>query len=148
MKIGELARRTGTPVETIRYYEREGLLPAPARAENNYRLYGDLHIARLSFVRQCRRLDMALDEIRVLLAFKDAPADNCGAVNALLDQHMSHVAQRIRELRHLELQLQSLRAQCQQVQDAAHCGILAGLTQAAGQGSAPVPPRAGKSHVV
>ena len=64
MKIGALAEATGTPVETIRFYEREGLLPPPARAENNYRLYLPIHVERLAFVRQCRGLDMTLDEIR------------------------------------------------------------------------------------
>lgn len=157
MHIGALARLTGTSIETIRYYEREGLLPVPARTESNYRLYGAAHAERLSFVRHCRSLDMTLDEIRVLLQFKDAPTDNCGAVNTLLDEHIGHVALRIRELRHLEKQLHTLRAQCQQAQDAAHCGILVGLSQATGHGPGPqataqhpvqtVHPRAGKSPV-
>ena len=68
MKIGILAEATGTPVETIRFYEREGLLPPPARAENNYRMYLPVHVERLAFVRQCRNLDMTLDEIRALPA--------------------------------------------------------------------------------
>ena len=70
MKIGELASGTGTPVETIRYYEREGLLPAAARTEGNYRVYGQEHAQRLLFVRRCRSLDMTLQEIRALLTFK------------------------------------------------------------------------------
>ena len=61
MKIGELARAAQTPVETIRYYEREGLLPAPPRSAGNYRLYGDTHRQRLAFIRHCRGLDMTLD---------------------------------------------------------------------------------------
>lgn len=78
MKIGELANLTQTQVETIRYYEREGLLPETARTGGNYRIYGDAHAARLSFIRHCRGLDMTLDEIRILLHFKDAPSENCG----------------------------------------------------------------------
>ena len=128
VKIGELARATQTPVETIRYYEREGLLPHTARTEGNYRIYSPAHAERVSFIRHCRSLDMALDEIRTLLHFKDSPADNCGAVNALLDQHIGHVAQRVRELRTLEQQLKSLREQCRVTQDAAQCGILKGLS--------------------
>lgn len=131
MKIGELARVTSTQVETIRYYEREGLLPETARTEGNYRIYGDAHAERLSFIRHCRSLDMTLDEIRVLLRFKDAPADNCGEVNALLDAHIGHVAERMCELRQLERQLKSLRELCREAQDAAHCGILAELSEAA-----------------
>jgi Cd(II)/Pb(II)-responsive transcriptional regulator len=124
MKIGDLARTTATQVDTIRYYEREGLLPGAARTEGNYRIYGDTHVERLSFIRNCRNLDMTLDEIRVLLRFKDAPAENCTTVNTLLDEHIGHVAHRIRELRLLQKQLHALRAQCQFVQEAGHCGIL------------------------
>lgn len=131
MKIGELAQATGTPVETIRYYEREGLLPVVARTEGNYRIYGDTQAQRLSFVRHCRSLDMTLDEIRVLLRFKDAPSDSCAEVNTLLDEHIGHVAARIRGLRQLEKQLRGLRERCQESQQAAHCGILTELTQAA-----------------
>ena len=130
MKIGELAGATQTPVETIRYYEREGLLPLAPRSEGNYRIYGPAHVERLAFVRHCRSLDMTLDEIRVLLRFKDAPHAECGEVNALLDEHIGHVATRIRALRQLEKQLKALRDQCVGVREAAQCGILTGLTQA------------------
>ena len=133
MKIGDLAKATGTPVETIRYYEREGLLPAAARTEANYRHYAEAHTQRLQFVRHCRSLDMSLDEIRALLAFQDAPGDNCAEVNALLDAHIGHVARRIRELRALEKQLKELRAQCRGALDAEHCGILEGLSAQAPQ---------------
>jgi Cd(II)/Pb(II)-responsive transcriptional regulator len=129
MKIGELATATNTPVETIRYYERESLLPKTARSGSNYRIYGDAHIERLSFIRHCRRLDMTLAEIRTLLSFKDAPTENCGEVNALLDEHIGHVAARIRELRTLEKQLKHLREQCRHEQAAIHCGILNELSQ-------------------
>mgnify|MGYP001176846090 CR=1 FL=1 len=124
MKIGELARIAMTQVETIRYYERAGLLPETARSEGNYRIYADAHVERLSFIRNCRNLDMTLDEIRELLRFRDAPSENCGTVNALLDEHIGHVADRIRELRQLEKQLKELRALCQESRDAQHCGIL------------------------
>ena len=134
MKIGDLAHATGTQVETIRYYEREQLLPTPARTAGNYRSYGEEHIERLSFIRYCRSLDMTLSEIRVLLHFKDAPGEDCGEVNALLDEHLGHVATRIRELRHLERQLRQLRSLCQEAQEAGRCGILAELTQSAHRG--------------
>lgn len=136
MKIGELAARADTQVETIRYYEREGLLPAAPRTDGNYRIYGEAHQERLAFIRHCRSLDMTLDEIRVLLRFKDDPEADCGDVNALLDAHIGHVAGRIRNLRELEKQLKALRQQCGGAGDAAHCGILGGLSQAAGDGGA------------
>jgi Cd(II)/Pb(II)-responsive transcriptional regulator len=129
MKIGELARVTGTPVETLRYYEREEMLPAPARTEGNFRVYSKAHVDRVLFIRHCRSLDMALDEIRVLLAFKDAPGENCAGVNALLDEHIGHVAARIRELRALQRQLIQLRERCDDVQETARCGIMRGLAQ-------------------
>jgi Cd(II)/Pb(II)-responsive transcriptional regulator len=128
MKIGELALAAQTHVETIRYYEREGLLPQAPRSEGNYRIYGPEHLERLAFVRHCRSLDMTLEEIRVLLRFKHDPQAECGEVNALLEEHIGHVATRIRELRHLEKQLKALREQCAGVLEAGQCGILNALT--------------------
>jgi Cd(II)/Pb(II)-responsive transcriptional regulator len=141
MKIGELARATATAVETIRHYEREGLLPPPPRTDGNYRVYGRADVERLGFIRQCRGLDMSLDEIRRLLALKDAPpgeAADCGEVNTLLDEHIGHVAERLRELRQLDKALKALRAACSQPGAAADCGILQRLAQPA-EGA--VPPR-------
>lgn len=133
MKIGELSAASATPVETIRYYEREGLLPAPARTEGGFRVYDAAQLERLQFIRHCRGLDMSLDEVRTLLRVKDDPGAECGDVNALLDAHIGHVSQRIRELRALERQLKDLRQRCGTGQAAAQCGILAGLSQAAVQ---------------
>ena len=131
MKIGELAKAAGTQVETIRYYEREGLLPLANRTEGNYRVYDSAHAQRFAFIRHCRCLDMTLDEIRVLLRFKDAPKDNCGEVDQLLEAHITHVVTRIKELKLLERELRSLRAKCSDVGRAAACGILEGLETAA-----------------
>lgn len=130
MKIGELAAASGTGIETIRYYEREGLLPAPARTESNYRSYRADHLARLQFIRYCRGLDMSLEEVRVLLGFKDSPHESCGDVNAVLDEHIGHVSRRIQELRALEAELKALRAQCGEAREARQCGILEGLSKA------------------
>jgi DNA-binding transcriptional MerR regulator len=93
MMIGELAKAAGTQVEPIRFCEREGLLPAPERSGGNYRVYGDAQVERLSFIRHCRNLDIALDEIHVLLRFKGAPAESCRAVNEVLDEHIAHAAE-------------------------------------------------------
>jgi len=144
MKIGALSTTTGVPIDTIRHYEREGLLPEAARTEGNYRIYETAHAQRLSFIRHCRGLDMTLDEIRVLLHFKDAPSEDCGEVNALLDQHIGHVAHRVRELRALEKQLRELRNTCRTVQDTAHCGILNQLSEIAHRPPAKNP---GSGHV-
>jgi len=131
MKIGELSTAASTPIETIRYYEREGLLPAPARTQGNFRLYEGSHLERLQFIRYCRSLDMSLEEVRVLLKVKDAPGDDCGDVNTLLDEHIGHVSQRIKELRALEKQLKELRQRCGATRGVEQCGILAGLSEAA-----------------
>ena len=131
MKIGDLARAAQTQVETVRYYERAGLLPAAPRSGANYRIYGAAHVERLAFIRHCRALDMTLEEIRTLLRFRDDPQADCAEVNALLDAHIGHVATRIRGLRQLEKQLKALREQCAGGGDAAHCGILVDLAQAA-----------------
>ena len=67
LKIGELARMAGCQVVTIRYYEREGLLPEPARSDGNYRLYTSQHLEQLHFIRHCRSVEMTLEDIRLLL---------------------------------------------------------------------------------
>ena len=131
-RIGELASRTGCDIATIRYYEQAGLLPKPTRSSGNYRLYGTDHVAHLAFVRHCRSLDMTLDEIRMLLRFRDAPERNCAEVNTLLDEHIGHVAQRITELTALETQLKQLRRLCTKVQAARDCGILDQLARGTG----------------
>ncbi|WP_286758453.1 Cd(II)/Pb(II)-responsive transcriptional regulator [Ralstonia sp. RL] len=130
MKIGELSRRTGCQVETIRFYEQEGLLAAPARSQGNYRLYDDAHVERLQFIRRCRSLDMTLDDVRTLLQLRDAPNESCGAVNAMLDQHIEQVRRRIAELKALDKQLNALRSQCETGHVVKDCGILQGLTHA------------------
>ncbi|QDQ28804.1 Cd(II)/Pb(II)-responsive transcriptional regulator [Chitinimonas arctica] len=127
MKIGELAQVARCTVETIRYYEKEGLLPEPERTAANYRSYGNPHVERLRFIRNCRVLDMTHEEIRALLTLRDGPAIACGQVNQLLDAHIGHVDARIDELLHLKQQLSTLRRQCQAEQALADCGILQGL---------------------
>ena len=127
MKIGELAQVAQCTVETIRYYEREGLLAAPARTSGNFRVYGPEHVERLRFIRNCRALDMSHNEIRTLLGLADQAEQGCGAVNEVFDQHIAHVDERIRELTHLKLQLATLRQRCQSEQAVQSCGILQGL---------------------
>lgn len=129
LKIGSLAQQTGCQVETIRYYERKGLLLNPVRSSGNYRLYGDEHVERLRFIRQCRSLDMALEEIRALLKFRDAPEENCRDVNKLLDEHIEHVVRRIAELQSMEKDLRKLRRQCVKTSAAKDCAILNELGQ-------------------
>lgn len=127
IRIGELSRRTGCEVVTIRYYEKEHLLPAPARSEGNYRLYGEAHVERLQFIRHCRSLDMSLSEIRDLLQLREHPAQDCGQVNAMLDAHIRQTEEQIAALQQLKQHLLVLREKCGGVREMQACGILQGL---------------------
>ncbi|CAG2132978.1 HTH-type transcriptional regulator ZntR [Cupriavidus yeoncheonensis] len=132
MRIGELSRHSGCDVETIRYYEREGVLDAPQREDNGYRRYGDTHLMQLNFVRHCRSLGMSLSDVRRLRDFERNPSQDCDDVNALLDRQIEQIhAQRV-ALEALESQLRALRETCHhQHQAASECGILQNLQQAA-----------------
>ncbi|QNM98703.1 Cd(II)/Pb(II)-responsive transcriptional regulator [Chitinimonas koreensis] len=127
MKIGEVGQIAQCSVETIRYYEKEGLLPEPERTAGNFRSYGPQHVERLRFIRNCRALDMTHGEIRTLLGLMDKPDDGCGAINHLVDEHIGHVDARIAELQQLRQQLTVLRRQCRAEQATGDCGILQGL---------------------
>lgn len=127
IKIGELAKCTGVTVETIRYYEKEKLLPEPSRSEGNYRLYRESHIERLQFILHCRTLDMTLDEVRTLLQYWEEPNRDCGDVDTLLDEHIHAVEVRIEELKQLKQHLNVLRQKCVSRAPAKSCGILNAL---------------------
>ena len=148
MKIGELAKATDCAVETIRYYEREQLLPEPARTDGNYRLYTQAHVERLTFIRNCRTLDMTLEEIQRLLALRDLPHESCAGINSLVDEHIEHVEARINSLLALRDQLAELRDRCNGPQEAEDCGILRQLNVSGGV--QPLPDdghtHVGKSH--
>ncbi len=147
MKIGELAKLAHCPVETVRYYEHEGLLAAPARSAGNYRLYTSSHLERLGFIRNCRTLDMTLGEIRRLLALMDSPAADCSGVNALVDEHIRHVQARIASLLGLQQQLVELRQRCAAGRDVEQCGILQQLGSTPVSAAGPAQhSHVGKSH--
>jgi Cd(II)/Pb(II)-responsive transcriptional regulator len=149
MKIGELAKLADCKVETVRYYEREGLMPAPTRSEGNYRLYTSEHLERLTFIRNCRTLDMAIFEIRSLLALTEQPEENCGRVNSLIDEHIEHVQARMASLLELQQQLVELRNRCAAERGVDECEILKRLN-ATGSLNSPQnngDTHAGKSHV-
>ena len=113
MRIGELARACDCPVETIRYYERIGLLPQAARLENGYRSYEALHEKWLHFILRSRQLGFSQDEVRQLtdLAHQKRPA--CADVHELLEEHVNDVRMRIKELQRLQRALVRLKAKCQ-----------------------------------
>ncbi|RDE18287.1 Cd(II)/Pb(II)-responsive transcriptional regulator [Motiliproteus coralliicola] len=131
MRIGELARQTGTETVTIRFYEKQGLMPPPARSDSNYRIYNDTHKERLLFIRHCRGMDISLEEIATLLECREHPAMSCDNVNRMIDSHISQVLQQINDLQRLEQQLRQLRQRCNNERNpmgqAADCGILDSL---------------------
>lgn len=131
MRIGELASQAGTDVQTVRYYEREKLLDAPARTASGYRAYGPRHLERLNFIRHCRSLDMPLAEIRKLLRLCGDAAVSCDEVNGVVQAHLARVRAKRLALEDLEARLSALNAQCASGHRVADCGILAELIQAA-----------------
>jgi Cd(II)/Pb(II)-responsive transcriptional regulator len=131
MRIGELARRAGVDVQTVRYYEREGLIAAPAREPFGYRAYRTNHFEQLNFIRHCRSLDTALADIRRVLTLSSDPKVSCDEVNDLVEAHLMRVRAKLAALGRLEQQLASLRAQCDSGHRVADCGILEELMHAA-----------------
>ena len=131
MKISDLSRATGVDVDTIRYYEKAGLLPPPAREANGYRSYAVSHLERLAFVRHCRALDMPLADVKSLLEVVDGRQGADSGVDAVIDDQLQRVRARLKSLRALEKQLAKLRKSCDADHAAHPCGILQELVAAA-----------------
>jgi MerR family mercuric resistance operon transcriptional regulator len=111
--IGSLSRDTGCNIETIRYYERIGLMPAPPRSKGGHRLYEKDHLKRLSFIRRSRDLGFALEEVRGLLRMIDGHDYTCDEVKVLTLNHLQGVQQKIADLRRLEKALKTMAAECE-----------------------------------
>ena len=126
LTIGALADLTGTKVETIRYYERLGLLAAPARTAGNYRSYEPSDVGRLSFIRRARDLGFSLDQVRALLDLADQKDRSCETVDALARGHLAEVKRKIADLKGLRRELDSLISQCSHG-TIAECRILEAL---------------------
>jgi DNA-binding transcriptional MerR regulator len=110
--IGDLARQTGTKVETIRWYERDGTMPPPARTEGGHRAYTQAHMDRLAFIRHARELGFALDDVRALLRLSDDPDRPCAEADAIARQHLGAVRSRIARLQTLEAELARMVDAC------------------------------------
>ena len=131
MRIGELAHQAGVDVQTVRYYEKEGLLAAPSRTSSGYRAYGPEHLERLNFVRHCRSLDMPIAEIKRLIDLSSDARVSCDQVDQLVRSHLDRVRAKRVALQDLEAQLAALSAQCASGHRVADCGILEELIHAA-----------------
>ena len=112
LSIGDLARATGTKVETIRNYERIGLLPAPARTAGGQRAYAPDHLRRLAFVRRARGFGFGLDQARTLLDLADQPDRDCVAVDAVARVHLAEVDRKLADLAALRCELADLVDRC------------------------------------
>jgi MerR family transcriptional regulator, mercuric resistance operon regulatory protein len=112
LAIGVLSKRTRCKVETIRYYEKAGLLPAPSRSPGGYRLYSNAHLKRLSFIRRARALGFSIDEVRKLLKLADERKRPCAEVRGVAAAHLEDVQAKIADLRAMERVLRETVAGC------------------------------------
>ncbi|MBW4707956.1 helix-turn-helix domain-containing protein [Roseobacter sp. YSTF-M11] len=110
--IGEAARQSGVSIETIRYYERERVVPAPRRAANGRRVYSDKEVGRLRFIRRCRDLGFSISEAKGLLSLSEGENSNCAKVKEIGTAHLNAVRCKIAELTALEAALEELTANC------------------------------------
>jgi Cu(I)-responsive transcriptional regulator len=123
LSIGTLAKRTGTKVQTIRYYEQIGLLPAPGRTEGGQRRYSEGDLDRLAFVRHARQLGFTLDAIRELLDLSDNPARSCAEVDRIAQRQLAEVEARIARLEALRTELGRMVRECRR-DTVADCRVL------------------------
>lgn len=126
LKIGDLSKATGTKVETIRFYEKIGLMPPPERTSGNYRLYTEAHLRRLNFVRHARELGFEIAEIRSLLELSDKPANDCAAVDEIATTHLRAVEAKIARLEALRDELTRMISVCRGGQ-VASCRVMEAL---------------------
>jgi Cu(I)-responsive transcriptional regulator len=128
MNIGELAKETGVKIVTIRYYEQIGFLPAPARTNGNYRSYDQEHVRRLRFVRRCRDLGFATQQIRDLLRLSSEEHESCADVCAIAAHHLEAVQSKLADLRRLASELRRIRSSCSGSRPMAECRIIEALS--------------------
>jgi len=129
MKIGELAKRADVPIDTVRYYEREGLIPPPIRRASGYRDYVDADVDRLRFMRRAKGLGFTLHEIRELLSLTAMSGDDMAALNAQTQAKLRDVEERIHALTRIREALQSLVTACPGHGALNRCPILAALSE-------------------
>lgn len=120
--IGEAARQSGVGIEAIRYYEREGIVPKPARTASGRRTYSAAAIARLRFVRRCRNLGFSISDIRALMSLAPGDGHSCAKARELGQWHLDDVRHKIAELRQMESALADMMANCSQGHP--HCPML------------------------
>lgn len=123
---GELARVTSCNIETIRYYEKTGMLPDPPRTGAGYRVYSADHVARLRFILRARVLGFSMEDIRGLLGLEDSAAPTCAEVKERTERHLAGVRARIADLRRIEKVLSATAARCSE-REVPDCPVLEAL---------------------
>ena len=131
MGIGEMSRQTGVGIETIRYFEKIGMMPAPGRSEGGNRQYTNDHLQRLFFINRCRQIGFSQSEIKALLSMVDAKDVTCAEVHSITVEHISDIKQKIRDLRKLEKVLTQMANECSRG-DIPECPIIETLFAAQG----------------
>ncbi|MBN9086731.1 MAG: helix-turn-helix domain-containing protein [Reyranella sp.] len=112
LSIGSLSQQIGVNIETIRYYEKIGVMPRPGRSAGGYRVYGPEHVKRLHFIRRGRELGFSLDELRGLLRLVDGHSYTCAEVHALTVEHLEDIRQKIADLKSLKRVMSNMAASC------------------------------------
>jgi len=130
MKIGQLAREAGVPIDTVRYYERNGLLPEPQRQPSGYRAYQPGDVQRLRFVRRAKALGFTLVEIRDLLALSDHREEDMGSLREVAKAKVTEIDDRLAELTRVRAGLQALLDACPGHGELHRCPIITALTEA------------------
>ena len=127
LRIGEVARLSGVGVETIRFYERKGLIDEPPRRASGYRQYGEEAVARVRFIRQAKELGFSLRDIDNLLSLRIDPNTKCDDVRARAEAKIQDIQERIRTLQRMKKALVKLTAACRRGGPASACPILEAL---------------------
>jgi len=127
--ISQLATVAEIPTTTLRYYERIGLLQPENRSQGNYRLYGDESLRKVKFIRAAQAIGFTLDDVKALLAAPDSNAASCREVQSLIDVRLADVAQRLKDLRHVQQVLKSALEKCREMARIDCCHVLSTLRE-------------------
>ncbi len=130
MLRGEVAKKLGIDIETIRFYEKENLISKPNRLENGYRFYSKQNLVELKFIQHCRSLGVSIDEVRTL---KELPllSEDCSQAKAIVEKNLDLIEKKIKDLKSLRNQLRALSESCFTTGSAKDCAIVKSLTKAA-----------------
>ncbi len=129
--ISQLAKSAGVPTTTLRYYERIGLVEPEDRSYGNYRLYGEESLRKVKFIRAAQAIGFTLDDVKALLAAPDNTAVSCREVQSLIEERLVEVAQRLKDLRHVQRVLRSSLEKCKETERADCCHVIETLRETA-----------------